>query len=69
MVLKMDIEGGELDVLSSMLENKTMCFLDTLYIEFHSQYQQEPDKTRTRNIEERLIEEMKGLGVNVRIWH
>ena len=69
MVLKMDIEGGELDVLSSMLENKTMCFLDTLYIEFHSQYQQEPDKTRIRNIEERLIEEMKGLGVNVRIWH
>ena len=68
-VLKMDIEGGELDVLNSMLENESMYCLDTIYIEFHSQYQREPDKSRTRKIEEKLINEMKGLGVKVRIWH
>ena len=46
-----------------------MYCLDTIYIEFHSQYQQEPDKSRTRKIEEKLINEMKGLGVKVRSWH
>lgn len=36
-VLKMDIEGGEYDVLEKMIKDKSLNYVNELYIEFHDE--------------------------------
>ena len=34
-VLKMDIEGAEYDVLEKMIKDRSICYIDIIYLEFH----------------------------------
>lgn len=68
-IIKMDIEGAEISVLDSLIENNTHSFIDILYIEFHSQFQSEPDRQNTANREREIIRILKKSGIKVRIWH
>jgi len=49
-VLKMDIEGGEFDVLQSMINDGSINFIDIAYVEFH--YKRDP----YRHIKQQLLE-------------
>jgi FkbM family methyltransferase len=37
-ILKLDIEGGEYQILDSLEENELLGLFETIYVEFHSQY-------------------------------
>lgn len=68
-VVKMDIEGAEIDLLEALLEGGAHRFIDTLYVEFHAQYQAEPERSRLRARERALVARLKATGMRVRIWH
>lgn len=68
-VVKMDVEGAEVDVLERLIETNAIKKISVLYIEFHSQFQSEPQRSYTRKREEKIISTMKCLGLKVRIWH
>lgn len=44
-ILKLDIEGGEYQILDSLKEKNLLSLFETIYVEFHSQYMS-PDKAR-----------------------
>lgn len=68
-VVKMDIEGAEIDLLQAIIDRGVHRLIDTLYVEFHAQYQAEPMRSETRQKELALIARLRKLGVRVRIWH
>jgi FkbM family methyltransferase len=69
-VVKMDIEGAEVDLLESMIENRSVDLIDYLYVEFHSQYQDEETAAVTRAREEAILTKLKkGSCTRVRVWH
>lgn len=68
-VVKMDIEGAEIDVLEKLIETGAIEYISVLYVEFHSQFQTEPQRSETRNREENIVRKLKQHGVKVRIWH
>jgi len=37
-ILKLDIEGGEYQILDSLVKNKKFTLFESIYVEFHSQY-------------------------------
>ena len=43
-VLKLDIEGGEYQVLESLVAKDLISRFETIYVEFHSQYMEENNK-------------------------
>ena len=47
-VVKMDIEGAEVDLLEKMIDNNTIKLINYLYVEFHSQYQEFPKSIITK---------------------
>lgn len=53
-VIKMDIEGAEYSVLEKMLASDVFEKIETIFVEFHSRYMKEPDKTLYRNKEKQL---------------
>jgi len=67
-VLKLDIEGGEYEVLPDLFEHGSHKHLDAAYIEFHSQYMAEPGATEYGELESRLKARMMADGVPLRIW-
>lgn len=67
-VLKLDIEGGEYDVLEDMISRKTHLCLERAYIEFHSRYMREPMRTRHREREARIVRQLQRDGVQFRLW-
>lgn len=67
-VLKLDIEGGEYEVLEDLITNKTHLSLERAYIEFHSQYMREPMRTQYRERETRILNKLKQDGVQFRRW-
>ena len=68
-VMKMDIEGAELDVLDAMLEDGCIDAIDTLYVEFHSQYRVGEARQRAAARERDLIGRLRRRGLRLRIWH
>jgi hypothetical protein len=42
--LKLDIEGGEYQVLESLIAKNLISRFETIYVEFHSQYMEEKSK-------------------------
>lgn len=67
-VLKLDIEGGEYDVLPHLISEGAHRLLDAAYIEFHSQYMAEPDGTRYRLLEDGIRARLAHDGLPFRIW-
>ena len=43
-ILKLDIEGGEYQVLESLIAKDIMTRFETIYVEFHSQYMEEKSR-------------------------
>ncbi len=67
-VLKLDIEGGEYEVLPHLIAEGMHQRLDSAYIEFHSQYMAEPEGTRYRQLEADIRARLAADGVPYRVW-
>jgi len=67
-VLKLDIEGGEYEVLPHLISEGAHKLLDAAYIEFHSQYMVEPHGTRYRLAEAGIRARLAHDGLPFRIW-
>ena len=67
-VLKLDIEGGEYEVLPHLISENAHRALGAAYIEFHSQYMAEPEHTRYRLLEDGIRARLSADGVPYRIW-
>ena len=50
-VIKLDIEGGEYAILKDLRDNNLFDLIDTLFVEFHSQYMSEPESEIYSKIE------------------
>jgi hypothetical protein len=69
-VVKMDIEGAEVDLLEKMIADNSIDLVDYIYIEFHAQYQKPDLSKKTRLRELKIIEDLKKRpSINYRIWH
>lgn len=69
-IVKMDIEGAEVELLEGLLRENTINLIDTLYVEFHSQYQIEELAASTKTREDNILRDLSNeTHVNVRIWH
>jgi|688.fasta_scaffold260201_1 FkbM family methyltransferase len=67
-IVKMDIEGAEVDLLEALIKEKTIHLINVLYIEFHSQYQTKNLSLITRQREEKILKNLSYLtNVTVRI--
>lgn len=67
-LLKLDVEGAEYEVLDDLLNRRVHLGLDVAYVEFHSRYMLEPDRTHYRERETELIRRFKRDGVPLRLW-
>lgn len=67
-VLKLDIEGGEYEVLPHLIGENVHRALSAAYIEFHSHYMAEPQRTRYRLLEDGIRARLSTDGVRYRIW-
>ncbi len=69
-IVKMDIEGAEVELLEKMIADNSIRFINVLYVEFHSQYQKPDESTITQAREQRIIDMIqKDTKVKLRIWH
>lgn len=69
-VVKMDIEGAEVDLLEKMIGENSIDVIDILYVEFHSQYQVPPTSEITKERETKIIRHLRSHpGVRFRLWH
>jgi FkbM family methyltransferase len=69
-VVKMDIEGAEYAVLRKMIEDKSINYIDELYVEFHSHKDQYAILENGENKDStfKLIEKIKSLGIKFTHW-
>ena len=68
-IVKMDIEGAEVDLLESMIGNKSIALIDILYVEFHSQYMKKDQSEKVRRRESSILKSLKGTPeLKVRLW-
>ena len=63
-ICKMDIEGSEFFVLRQMIEEKTICKIKDIYIEFHERFM--PNESSQSRID--IINEITKLGTTVHEW-
>ena len=68
-IMKMDIEGAELDVLEHLLDSGSARLINTLYVEFHSQYQVSDRKEILKAREIKVLKSLRDCGIKVRLWH
>lgn len=69
-IVKMDIEGAEVELLENLLSDLTINKICVLYVEFHSKYQAEPLATETRRREQNILRILKKeTRVAFRLWH
>lgn len=69
-IVKMDIEGAEVDLLEHLIKEKTIGCISILYVEFHSQYQTSIQSKITKARELKILKSLyKRNDLKVRIWH
>ncbi len=69
-IVKMDIEGAEVDLLEKMIADGSIDLMDVLYVEFHSEYQKPAESAVTQLREQRIINIIRqSTQVRLRIWH
>jgi FkbM family methyltransferase len=69
-IVKMDIEGAEVELLEKMIAEGSINLMDVLYVEFHSEYQKPEESAVTRMREQRIISSIRQSSkVKLRIWH
>ena len=67
-IVKLDIEGAEYDALEQVLAQGAAETLEAIYVEFHSQYMLEPQRSRYRQREVAIQREFARRGVPFRLW-
>jgi FkbM family methyltransferase len=67
-VVKMDIESSEYEVLRDLLDTGAAKHIAHIFIEFHSEYFKEPERSQHRALEKVLVDELRAAGVGVTIW-
>ena len=67
-VVKMDVEGAEIDILEKMIIYQTLSRISALYVEFHSQYLEPPRDQQVRAQEKAIVSALKRAGVRFEIW-
>jgi len=67
-VVKFDIEGGEYPILEDLLERKLLEKIETLFIEFHSQYMSKDVAIKYRLIEQRFWRYVKTTECRAISW-
>lgn len=69
-IVKMDIEGAEVELLEHLIKEGTIDHIAILYVEFHSQYQILSQSKITRNRERKILKLLSQRdNLKVRIWH
>lgn len=69
-VVKMDIEGAEIDLLENLISSGKINLIDILYVEFHSQYQLPSHSKVTSAREEQIVNHLKKQSsIKFRMWH
>lgn len=61
-ILKMDIEGSEFDILEKMIDDKSIYYINELYVEFH----RFAEKKAGHGLE--LLLKLKSMGIFTTIW-
>ena len=71
LIIKMDIEGAEVDVLEKLIFTEIVNLIDILYVEFHSQYQVKSKHSRLIRVrEKKIIKSLKKFkNLSFRLWH
>ena len=67
-IVKMDIESSEYEVLRDLLDTGAAKHITHVFIEFHSEYFKEPERSHYRGLERSLVDELRATGVGVTIW-
>ncbi len=69
-IVKMDIEGAEVDLLEKMIADGSIDLINVLYVEFHAEYQKPSDAELTLLREKRIVSSIRqNTQVKLRIWH
>lgn len=69
-IIKMDIEGAEVDILEKLISTNLIQLIDILYVEFHSQYQEHDLSIITKKRETKIINSLRSFNsLSLRIWH
>ena len=71
LIIKMDIEGAEVEILENLIFTEIANLIDILYVEFHSQYQIKSAHSRLLRIrEKKIIKSLKKFkNLHFRLWH
>lgn len=68
-VIKMDIESSEYSVIQDMIDRGTFHHVDTFFVEFHSRYMTEPDRTAYAELERHFVSQISKTRCRLHIWH
>ena len=70
-IIKMDIEGAEVEILEQLISTEVANLIDILYVEFHSQYQEKSKHSRLIRVrEKKIIKSLKEFNnLYFRLWH
>ena len=70
-IIKMDIEGAEVEILEKLISTKLANLINILYVEFHSQYQVKSKHSRLIRVrEKKIIKSLKKFNnLYFRLWH
>ena len=71
LIIKMDIEGAEVEILEKLISTEIANLIDILYVEFHSQYQVKSEHARILKVrEKKIIKSLKKFkNLHLRLWH
>ena len=64
-VVKMDVEGAEFDILRKILSDKTICKINDLYVEFHTNHVKNEDQYSVYEIKRQI----ENLGIRFFEWY
>jgi hypothetical protein len=67
-IVKFDIEGGEYPILEDLRERKLLEKIETLFVEFHSQYMSKDEAIKYRQIEQRFWKYVKTTKCRAISW-
>jgi FkbM family methyltransferase len=67
-IVKMDIESAEYEVLKDLIEKDSITCIDHLFVEFHSQYFDDSERSTYQQTEKDLIETIESKGVGLTLW-
>lgn len=67
-ILKLDIESSEYEVLPELLQSGALSHVYHLFIEFHSQYFKEPQKSQYLSKEREMIEQLNAARIDFTLW-